>query len=207
MSSSSSPTSTMVTSSSEKTGVPNSANNPSNHPQDNASESEQSRSRRSSHSDALLSSPSHFVTVIEVKESSENASKAEESHRNSSAAATPALPAKATSDNSNNNPTTIIQSTTTAPGKPNNYENVLINTNRGSCENLNNNSFHHGHMLQHQLSQNNNNSVSEHSTFLTDAAPKHPKPSAPPMVGSSIAERTSQLIAGAQDLKKKVPPR
>ncbi|XP_065089098.1 active breakpoint cluster region-related protein isoform X2 [Ochlerotatus camptorhynchus] len=198
MSSSSSPTSTMITSSSGKTGVPSSAN-PNNQQQDSTSESEQSRSRRSSQSDALLSSPSHFVTVIEVKES-ESASKPEESKRNSSAATTPALPVKTTSDNSNNNPTTIIQSTTTATGKPNNYENVLINTNRGSCENLNNSS---GPLYQKSQQINNNNSVSEHSTFLTDAG-KHPKPSAPPL---SIAERTSQLISGAQDLKKKVPPR
>ncbi|XP_058443873.1 active breakpoint cluster region-related protein isoform X2 [Malaya genurostris] len=209
MSSSSSPSSTMITSSG-KTGQPNSAN-ASNNPQDNTSDGEQSRPRRSSHSDALLSSPSHFVTVIEVKEPSESAPNQQDEskrHSSSSTTAVPALPTKTTSDNSNNNnhPTTIIQqSSTTASGKPNNYENVLINTKRGSCENLNNNnnsnSVHHS-----QLQKNNAATSEQHSTFL-DSSKQHPKPSAPPLVGSSIAERTSQLIAGGQELKKKVPPR
>ncbi|XP_058817435.1 active breakpoint cluster region-related protein isoform X2 [Topomyia yanbarensis] len=210
MSSSSSPSSTMITSTG-KTGLPSSANG-SNHQPENTSDSEPTRPRRSSHSDALLSSPSHFVTVIEVKEPSESTPKQkEESKRHSSslAAAVPALPAKTTSDNSNNNnPTTIIQSSTTASGKPNSYENVLINTNRGSCENLNNNnnnSVHHSQLL-HQQQHKNSSVASEHSTFL-DSAKQHPKPSAPPLVGSSIAERTSQLISGGQELKKKVPPR
>ncbi|XP_055523365.1 active breakpoint cluster region-related protein isoform X1 [Wyeomyia smithii] len=205
MSSCSSPSSTMI-SSINKTGLPSSAN--ANEQQEGAFESEQTRPRRSSHSDALLSSPSHFVTVIEVKEPSES-SKQDESNRNSTSAASavPAASNKTTSDNSYNNPTTIIQSTVSASGKPNNYENVLINTNRGSCENLNNNNNNmhsHGQLLQYK---NSNAAPSEHSTFL-DSSKQFPKPSAPTLVGSSIAERTSQLISpSGQELKKKVPPR
>ncbi|XP_055637377.1 active breakpoint cluster region-related protein isoform X2 [Toxorhynchites rutilus septentrionalis] len=217
ISSSSSPTSTMAASGA-KTGVPNSANTSNTQiQQDHTSECEQqSRSRRSSQSDTLLSSPSHFVTVIEVKEeSSEN--RLEDSKQNSSSAAVaavaPALPTKTTSDNSNNNSTTtttVVQSSTiTASGKPNNYENVLINTNRSSSENLNNNNNNsvllHQTPPPHHQSTNNNSIVNEHSTFLDGG--RHPKPSAPPLMSTSIAERTSQLIASGQELKKKVPPR
>uniref|UniRef100_A0A1Q3G3K9 Putative rho gtpase-activating protein n=1 Tax=Culex tarsalis TaxID=7177 RepID=A0A1Q3G3K9_CULTA len=197
------------------------------------SEGEQSgsRSRRSSQSEALLSSPSHFVTVIEVKESSEKASPPQQQEQQESAAAkrnsvAPALPAKSSSssvtsgDNHNNNNSSSPAAASVPmanPPRPNSYENVLINTNRGSCENLNNNSVHGGggHVIHQQHNNNNNNS--EHSTFLDNGGSggggvaKYPKPSAPPMtMGSSIADRTSQLIGsggGAQDLKKKVPPR
>ncbi|XP_038104088.1 active breakpoint cluster region-related protein isoform X3 [Culex quinquefasciatus] len=218
-SSTSSPTSTM-TSGGAGGQVVNSSSQP-----DSESEQSSSRSRRSSQSEALLSSPSHFVTVIEVKESSEKTPQEQDqpqsaaTKRNSVA---PALPAKSSSvtagdscNNNNSSPAAAVAPLPVAANpRPNSYENVLINTNRGSCENLNNNSVVHGGHVIHQ--QNNN---SEHSTFLDNngsgggqGVAKYPKPSAPPMtMGSSIADRTSQLIGsgggGAQDLKKKVPPR
>ncbi|XP_055586270.1 active breakpoint cluster region-related protein isoform X2 [Uranotaenia lowii] len=229
-SSSSSPTATLTTTTTTTTsGGPNmnnnnsSANNTNNQPADAAGEagSEHStsgrRSRHSSQSDTLVSSssPSHFVTVIEVKESADsgqNKQVPEDSKRNS--VAPPALPHKATSDNnSNNNQTTAITSASAVTTR-NNYENVLINTNRGSCENLNVSNNNHS-SFHHQQSATGNSSSSvvgaEHSTFLEGGA-RHPKPSAPPLVGSSIAERTSQLISGGgsgagQELKKKIPPR
>uniref|UniRef100_A0A182N0C8 Uncharacterized protein n=1 Tax=Anopheles dirus TaxID=7168 RepID=A0A182N0C8_9DIPT len=156
-----------------------------------------SRTRSASQGEAtgpLLASPSHFVTVIEVKESqSSNGGGSSSSHGppgsqdgpseggggGGGEASTPAAP---------------------PPTKPVNYENVLINTGArfgGSVENL--------------VAAGDGGA----STFHDN---KHPKPSERMSDGgggsftggSSISERTSLLLgasSAAADLKKKVPPR
>uniref|UniRef100_A0A182ML70 Uncharacterized protein n=1 Tax=Anopheles culicifacies TaxID=139723 RepID=A0A182ML70_9DIPT len=155
------------------------------------------RTRSASQSDAqpLLASPSHFVTVIEVKESKSNCGGGSG--------------AGAIGGDGN----LTHESETSSVPKTVNYENVLINTGArfgGSVENL------VAGDLSHQQHQHISGVNSSASTFL-DA--KHPKPPDRSSDGSgggsftgggSISERTSQLLgasSAAADLKKKVPPR
>uniref|UniRef100_A0A182VGM5 Uncharacterized protein n=1 Tax=Anopheles merus TaxID=30066 RepID=A0A182VGM5_ANOME len=155
------------------------------------------RVRSASQSEAqqpLLASPSHFVTVIEVKESKGNGG----SGGNVGGA----------SDKSPQD-----SETPSAP-KTANYENVLINTGArfgGSVENLAD--------LPYQQQQQPHTGGVNASTFLDSKHPKPPDRSSDgggvgvggsfTGGGSSISERTSQLLgaSAAADHKKKVPPR
>uniref|UniRef100_A0A182XYA9 Uncharacterized protein n=1 Tax=Anopheles stephensi TaxID=30069 RepID=A0A182XYA9_ANOST len=154
------------------------------------------RTRSASQSEAqpLLASPSHFVTVIEVKESKSN---------NGAAGG---------SDNASHSHEPSVSS---AP-KTANYENVLINTGArfgGSVENLVAADLP---SHQHQQQHTGGGVGSSASTFLDAKHPKPPDRSSDAggggsfTGGSSISERTSQLLgasSAAADLKKKVPPR
>ncbi|EAA12056.5 AGAP000865-PA [Anopheles gambiae str. PEST] len=157
------------------------------------------RVRSASQSEAqqpLLASPSHFVTVIEVKESKGNGG---------SGASVGGASDKSPQDSE----------TPSAP-KTANYENVLINTGArfgGSVENLAD--------LPYQQQQQPHTGGVNASTFLDSKHPKPPDRSSDgggggvgvggsfTGGGSSISERTSQLLgaSAAADHKKKVPPR
>ncbi|XP_052899721.1 uncharacterized protein LOC128306307 isoform X1 [Anopheles moucheti] len=169
---------------------------PSGHPVPDVGRAGTNRTRSASQSEAqpLLASPSHFVTVIEVKESKSNGGGSGGG-------------GSAGGDNSSHD------SETPSVPKTANYENVLINTGArfgGSVENL-----VAGDLPPHQLQHQHSSGVSSSASTFLDA--KHPKP--PDRTsdgggsftgGSSISERTSQLLgasSAAADLKKKVPPR
>uniref|UniRef100_A0AAG5D1F2 Uncharacterized protein n=1 Tax=Anopheles atroparvus TaxID=41427 RepID=A0AAG5D1F2_ANOAO len=195
------------------------------------------RTRSASQSEAqqqqLLSSPSHFVTVIEVKESKSNGSGSAVARSASDNGASGAADAASDAPNGGDGVEgeSKVRSVEQHPApRPNNYENVLINTGGvsvggrfgGSMENLvagdhHPHSHHHIHHPGGGANASSGNTSSSSSTFLD---PKHPKPpdrssegSGTFTGGSSISERTSQLLAtsssstAAADLKKKVPPR
>ncbi|XP_053678645.1 uncharacterized protein LOC128729022 [Anopheles nili] len=158
------------------------------------------RTRSASQSEAqpLLASPSHFVTVIEVKETHSGGS------GGAGAGTTDSSPVEGAGRGSE----------PAAPVAPKmaNYENVRINTGArfgGSMENL----------VTGESPQSGGGVTGGASTFLDT---KHSKPpdrtsgsdggvgSASFTGGGSISERTSQLMgtsSTAADFKKKVPPR
>uniref|UniRef100_W4VRB6 Putative rho gtpase activating protein at 1a n=1 Tax=Corethrella appendiculata TaxID=1370023 RepID=W4VRB6_9DIPT len=177
------------------------------------------RSRHSSQSETLLSSPSHFVTVIEVKESNSdnknsnnNNSENNVSENNITATTTAAATVSSTST------TTITSTSTPSPTtkvkKLNSYENVLINTNIinnsvNSETNINNNNNNNN--------LNNNSSSEQHSTFFDNNHFKQQKPTAPILTPPTTTERSSILLSSSTvqqqshqqppEIKKKVPPR